>query len=73
MNRKLETSTFIRCQECDLCGLVHDHSVIFDSGFVQLMCIESRLREELNFERCADFGADEGGGKTVTTLKRVVT
>ena len=63
LNHKSETSTFIRCQECELCGFVHDHFITFDSDFVQLMCIESRLKEELNFEQCADFGADDGDGK----------
>ena len=48
-NHKSESSTFIRCQECELCGFVHDHFIIFDSDFVQLMCIESRLKEKLNF------------------------
>ena len=27
MNRKSESSTFILCQECELCGFVHDHFI----------------------------------------------
>ena len=34
---------------------------------------QSRLKEELNFERCADFGAHDGDGKAVTILNRLVT
>ena len=37
MNRKPKSSTFIRFQECELSGLVHEHFIIFDSGCVQLM------------------------------------
>ena len=45
MNHRSEPSTFIRCPERELCGIVHDHFIIFDSDFVQLMCTESRLKD----------------------------
>ena len=37
------------------------------------MWIESRLKEGLNFERCADLGVDDGVDKTVTILSQLVT
>ena len=33
VDHKPESSTFIRCQECELCGFVHNHFIIFDSYF----------------------------------------
>ena len=40
---------------------------------MQLTWIESRLKERLNFERCADLGVDDGVDKMVTILCRLVT
>ena len=40
------------CRERELCGFVHDH-FITEGDSVQLTWIESRLKERLNFERCA--------------------
>ena len=37
------------------------------------MWIESRLKEGLNFERCADLGVDDGVDKMVTILNRLAT
>ena len=48
-----------------------DFTITGDS--VQLMCIESRLKEGLNFERCADLEVDDGVDKTVTILSQLVT
>ena len=45
------------------------YTIISSSSIVvlcSLMCIESRLKEELGTEWCADFDADDGDGKTVT-------
>ena len=39
---------------------------------VQLTWIESRLKERLNLERCADLGVDDGD-RMVTILNRLVT
>ena len=40
---------------------------------MQLTWIESRLKEGLNFERCADLRVDDGVDKMVTILSRLVT
>ena len=55
----------------ELCGFVHDH-FISEGDSVQLTWIESRLKEKLNFERCADLGVDDGVDKMVTILNRLV-
>ena len=65
MKHTSEPSAFIRCPECEMCGFVHDHFIIFDSDIVQLMCIEARLKDQLGFERCVDFCADDGDGKAM--------
>ena len=41
-------------------------SYTITSYLVQLLCVELKPKEELNFERCADVGADDGDGKVVT-------
>ena len=56
-------------QERGLCGFAHNQCII-DS--VRLTCIESRLKEKLDFERRADFGVGDGDGKTVTIMNRLV-
>ena len=38
---------------------------LLPSDSVQSTCMESGLKEELDFERRADFGVDDGDGKTV--------
>ena len=43
------------CHERELCGFLHDHFII-TADSVLLMLIESRLKERLNFERCAGLG-----------------
>ena len=42
-------------REREFCGFVHDH-FITKGDSVQLMWIESRLKERWNYERCADLG-----------------
>ena len=49
-------------RERELCGFAHE------GDSVQLTWIESRLKERLNFERCADLGVDDGVDKMVTIL-----
>ena len=39
---------------------MHGDDFIFVGDFAQLMWIESRLKEGLNFERCVDLGVDDG-------------
>ena len=43
------------CHERELCGFVHGDDSISTGDSVQLMWVESRLKEGLNFERCADL------------------
>ena len=50
ISHKAKSSTFICCQERELCGFVHDRFITFDSDSVRLMCIEARLKEKLDFE-----------------------
>ena len=59
-------------RELELCGFVHDH-FMSEGDSVQLTWIESRLKERLNFERCADLGVDDGVDQMVTILNRLVT
>ena len=57
--------------EGEFCGFAQDH--FFTEGdSVQLTWIESRLKESLNFQRCADLGIDDGD-RMVTILNRLVT
>ena len=58
VNHKPKSSTFVCCQERELCGFVHDRFIV-KSDLVQLTCIESRLKEKLDFERRAGFGLDD--------------
>ena len=48
------------CHERELCGFAHGDDFIITCNSVQLMWIELRLQEGLNFERCADLGVDDG-------------
>ena len=52
---------------------MHGDDFIVTGDSVQLMWIESRLKEGLNVERCADLGVDDGVDKTVTILSQLVT
>ena len=61
------------CHERELCGFVHGDDFIITGDSLQLMWIESRFKEGLNFERCADLGIDDGVDKTVTILSQLVT
>ena len=61
------------CHERELCGFVHGDDFIITGDSVQWMWIESRLKEGLNFERCAGLGVDDGVDKMVTILNRLVT
>ena len=73
VNHKRKSSTVVCCHERELCGFVHGDDFIITGDSVQLMWIESRLKEGLNFERCAHLGVDDGADKTVTNLNRLVT
>ena len=73
VNYKPKSSTVVCCHERELCGFVHGDDFIIAGDSVQLLWIESRLKEGLNFERCADLGADDGVDKTVTILSQLVT
>ena len=74
VNHKPKSSTVVCCRERELCGFVHgDDFIIIASDYVQLIWIESRLKEVLNFERCADLVVDGGVDKTVTILSRLAT
>ena len=72
VNHKPQSSTVVCCHERELCGFVHGDDYIIKGDSVQLMWIESRLKERLNFERCADLGVDDGD-RMVTILNRLVT
>ena len=72
VNHKPKSSTVMCCHERELCGLVHNHFIVTVDS-VQLVWIESRLKEVLNFERCADLRVDDGVDKMVTILSRLVT
>ena len=71
VNHKPKSSTVMCCHERELCGLVHNHFIITGDS-VQLTWIESRLKEGLNFERCAALTVDDGVDKMVTILNRLV-
>ena len=74
VNHKPKSSTVVCCHERELCGFVHGNDFIIITGdYVQLIWIESRLKEGLDFERCADLGVDDGVDKTVTILSQLVT
>ena len=73
VNHKPESSTVVCCHERELCGFVHGDGFIFTGDSVQLMWIESRLKEGLNLERCANQRVDDGVDKTVTILSQLVT
>ena len=49
---------------------VHGDDFIITGDSVQLMWIESRVKEGLNFERFADLVVDDGVDKTVTILSQ---
>ena len=68
VNHKPKSSTVVWCHKCELCGFVQGDDFIITGDSVQLMWIESRPQEGLNFERCADLGVDDGVDKTVTIL-----
>ena len=72
VNRIPQLSTVVCCHEHELCGFVHGDDFIIAGDSVQLMWIESRLKERLNFERCVDLGVDDGD-RMVTILNRLVT
>ena len=69
---KPRSSTFVSCRERELYGLVHDH-FITEGDSVHMTWIESRIKERLNFERCADLDVDDGNNKMVTILNRSAT
>ena len=73
VNHKPKSSTVVCCHERELCGFVHEDDFIITSDSVQLMWVESRLKEGLNFERCADLWVDDGVDKTVTILSQLGT
>ena len=57
-----------------MCGFVHgDDFIIITGDYVQLIWIESRLKEGLDFERCTDLEVDDGVDTTVTILSRLAT
>ena len=70
VKHKPKSSTVVCCHERELCGFVHGDDFIFTGDSVQLMWIESRLKERLNFEQCADLGIDDGD-RMVTILNRL--
>ena len=72
VNHKPQSSTVVCCHERELCGFVHGDDFINTGDSVQWMWIESRIKEGLNFERCAHLGVD-GADETVTILNRLVT
>ena len=72
VHHKPKSSTVVCCHWRELCGFVHGDDFITGDS-VQLMWIESRLFEGLNFERCAHLGVNDGADKTVTILNRLVT
>ena len=51
VNHKPKSSTVVCCHERELCVFVHQDNFIVTGDSVQLMLIESRLKEGLNFER----------------------
>ena len=63
VSHKPKSSTVVCCHE--LCGFVHGDDIIITGDSAQWMWIESRLKEKLNFERCAHLGVDDGADKTV--------
>ena len=74
VNHKPKSSTVVLCRERELCGFVHgDDFIIITSDYVQLIRIEPRLKERLDFDRCADLGVDDGVDTTVTILSRLAT
>ena len=74
VNHKPKSSTVVCCRERELCGFVHgDEFIIIMGKYVQWIWSESRLKEGLDFERCADPGVDDGVDKTGTILSRLAT
>ena len=73
VNHKPKSSTVVCCHERALCGFVNGDDFIITGDSVQLIWIESRLKEGLDFERCADLRVDDGVDKTVTILSRLAT
>ena len=74
VNHIPQSSTVVCCHERELRGFVHGDDFILVTGdYVQLIWIDSRLKEGLNFERCANLGVDDGADETVTILNRLVT
>ena len=74
VNHKPKSSTVVCCRERELCGFVHgDDFIIITGEYVQMIWIESRLKQGLDFERCVDLGVDDGIDKTVTILSRLAT
>ena len=57
------------CRERELCEFVHDR-FIFETDSVQLTCIESRLKENENFERRTDTDIDDDDDKLITIMNR---
>ena len=73
VNHKPKLSTVVCCHERGLCGFVHGDDFIITGDSLQLMWIESRLKEGLKCERCAGLEVDDGVDKTVTILSQLVT
>ena len=61
------------CRERELCGFVHGDDFIITGDSMLLAWAESLLNEGLIFKRRAILGPDDGDGKTVTILNRMVT
>ena len=73
VNHIPQSSTVVCRHERELYGFVHGEDFIILGDSVQLMWIESRLKERLNFERCADLRVDDGVDKTVTIFSHLVS
>ena len=74
VNHIPQSSTIVCCHERELRGFVHGDDFILVTGdYVQLIWIDSRLKEGLNFERCTNLGVDDGADETVTILWKDLT
>ena len=60
VNHKPKSSTVVYCHERELCGFVRGDDFIVTGDSMQVMWIDSRLKERLNFDRCAGLGVDDG-------------
>ena len=67
-----KSSTVVCRRERELCGFVHgDGFIVITGDYVQLIWIESRLKEGLDFERCADLEVDDGVDKDGHDLESI--